>query len=139
MTSLKGLFLSGGFGKESNDGKPTDLESIQFLEKSGEMRNLSVKCGKSQYSQLIDFGTFIMSFAGRISPNEAENELRIFRKDGDSLKLISIDENHDLELYIGIRTLYMTNNKSQTNFLRGRRRDFKIKLKLRTLSFTGLQ
>ena len=105
MTLSKGLFLSGGLGKESSDQQPLNLESIQFLENSGDMRNLSVKCGKSQFSQLIDFGTFILSFGGRISPNKVENELRIFKKDGDSLKLISIDENHDLELYIGIRTL----------------------------------
>ena len=100
------------------------LESIQFLKKSGELRNFSVKCGKSQFSQLIDFGNLIMSFGGRISPNEVENEFRIFKKDGDSLKLISIDENPDLELYIGICTLFVTNFESQTNFFEGRRRDF---------------
>ena len=117
MTLLKGLLLSGGFGKESSDQQPLNLESIQFLNHSGEMKNFSVKCAKSQFSQLIDFGTFILSFGGRISPNEVENELRIFKKDGNSLKLISIDENHDLELYIGIRTLSLTYTESQTNFL----------------------
>ena len=117
MTLLKGLLLSGGFGKESSDQQPLNLESIQFLNHSGEMKNCSVKCAKSQFSQLIDFGTFILSFGGRISPNEVENELRIFKKDGNSLKLISIDENHDLELYIGIRTLSLTYTESQTNFL----------------------